>query len=511
MVNWKGLLCSAITLALTLTSLHAAADPWAKPGDLALRHDMRLLADAGLIKSPANTWPIPWATVAADLDASRGDEPADAAVAGARARMQARLNRIKALTGLQPNARLAARTDDFWLRTFEDSPRDRGEARIGVSWMGDRFAARAQINYADDPLPGDQQWRGDGSYLAGVFGNHIVNVGALDRWWGPSWNDTLMLSSNARPVTGVTLERNVAHAFETPCLSWIGPWRYTLFWGELGSDTDPSDAQMLAFRFDFRPLESLEIGLTRTAQWCGDGRPCDASTLGDLILGRDNSGSSGIDRDNEPGNQLGAADFRWHAPLVKGPWALYGQMVGEDEAGGLPSKFFGQLGVEIWNTLDTRLVSGSWRAHLEYTNTLVRFWRDEPDYNVAYEHSIYKTGYRFENRALGAALDGDSEVYSIGLLLVDGRDHTWNGLLRFGEINQNGAGSGRDALHSVSPDELRIAGAQFSHKRPLSYGELDLGALSLGLGVQYSDNQVTGRSDTDAQAFLQWTWDYSGL
>ncbi|MBX3705072.1 MAG: capsule assembly Wzi family protein [Pseudomonadales bacterium] len=511
MADRKGLLLRVAFIAALSAGSAAHADPWARAGDLALRHDLRLLADAGLVTSPANTWPVPWATIAHDLDANSAREPADPAVAGARARMLTRINQIRNLSGLQPNARVAARTDDFWLRTFEDTPRDGAEARIGVSWMGNRFAARAQVSYADDPLPGDNEWRGDGSYLAGTFGNHIVNVGALDRWWGPSWNDTLLLSSNARPVRGVTFERNVAYAFENKWLAWIGPWRYTLFAGQLGSDSEPRDASLLGFRLDVRPFDSLEIGLTRTAQWCGDDRPCSARTLGNLIIGRDNRGSSGIAEENEPGNQLAGVDFRWQAPLVGGPWAVYAQAVGEDEAGGLPSKFFGQAGLEAWGGLGERWPAGSWRAHLEYTNTTVRFLQNEPEYNTAYEHSIYRSGYRYQNRALGAAADGDSELVSLGVTVIDDRAHSWNGLVRVGDINQRGAGAGRDALHTVSPDELRIAGAQLSHRRAIGRDGLELGTLSVGVGVQYSDNRISGASDTDAQAFLQWTWDYSGL
>jgi hypothetical protein len=45
----------------------------------------------------------------------------------------------------------------------------------------------------------------------------------------------------------------------------------------------------------------------------------------------------------------------------------------------------------------------------------------------------------------------------------------------------------------------------------LQYGSLNLGTISFGVGVQYTDNRITGDSETDAQAFVQWAWDYSGL
>ena len=508
----KRLLIGAAAIILALAATPLCADPWAKPGDLALRHDIQLLADAGVIKSPVTTWPLPWATIAADLASDPSPAAHSPAVLAARARVQRRFDEVRGLRGLQPNAELSARTDSFWTRTFEDTPREESEARVGVSWLGDRFAARAQVSFVADPLPGDQDWRGDGSYLAAVIGNHILHAGALDRWWGPSHDDALVMSSNARPVPGLGLERNVAKPFETRWLSWLGPWSYSFFWGFLETNRAVPDARLLAFRVNFRPFNDLEIGLTRSAQWCGRGRPCGFSTFTDLALGRDNRGDDdGLTADTEPGNQLGAFDVRWSSPFGDGPWAVYAQAVGEDEAGGLPSRFFAQFGGETWGAMNNSLFTGQWRAHLEYTNTTVDFWQSEPGYRVAYNHSIYTTGYRFEGRAIGAGVDGDSEVLTAGLMLSDARERTWNGLLRYGTINERGNSQGRSALHTVSTDELDFLGLQLSHRCPLKHGSLHLGTLSLGLGVQYADNRVTDESETDVQAFVQWTWDYSGL
>ena len=183
------------------------ADPWAGPGDLVLRQDIQRLADAG-------------------------------GGLGGRylgQRVSARLENIRGVSGLQPSARAAVASDPFWLRTFESTPRDDSELATGVSWMGDRFAVRIEGSYRHDAEDG-QDWRMDNSFASFVIGNHILSAGAVDRWWGPGWESGLLLTSNARPVAGFTLERNVAMPFETRWLSWIGPWNYTLHWGFLGDD-----------------------------------------------------------------------------------------------------------------------------------------------------------------------------------------------------------------------------------------------------------------------------------
>jgi hypothetical protein len=489
----------------------AFADPWAMAGDLALRHDVQLLADSGVLDSPVTSWPIPWATLAADLDLSESVQQLRPEILAARTRLLRRLDTVRGSGGLQPNAKIGMRSEDFWLRTFEDTPRDDYEVRAGVSWMGDRYAARAQFAFVPDPLPDDQEWRADGSYLAGIFGNHIVSVGALDRWWGPAWDDTLILSNNARPVGGFALERNVALPFENKWLSWAGPWTYSFLWGFLGSDREIPNARLMALRIGFRPTIDLEIGLSRTAVWCGSGRPCDADTIWNIVIGQDNQGEAGLTAEDEPSDQMFAWDARWKSPLGDAPYAIYTQWVAEDEADNLPSQWFGQGGIEVWGTRGSGFLPGAWRAHLELTNTLAAFWEDVPRYDSAYNHGIYRSGHRFERRSMGAAMDGDSLGVSLGAALIEQDGRIWNATLRWAELNTDGVGGFRNAVHSVAPQELRIMSASVSHRREINVDGLSFGVVTLGGGIQHSKDGVTGDTATDLQGFVQWTWDLSGL
>lgn len=97
------------------------------------------------------------------------------------------------------------------------------------------------------------------------------------------------------------------------------------------------------------------------------------------------------------------------------------------------------------------------------------------------------------------------------MTVVDEKERTWNAALRFAEINNQGAGTGLDLCHTVSPDELKVFSAQLSHRQQLQAGGLKLGTISLGLGAQRTENRISGSTDNDVQAFLQWTWDYSRL
>jgi opacity protein-like surface antigen len=496
-----------------LISSVSLADPWAPPGDLILRHDVQLLADAGIIRSPVTTWPITWATLNSDVSSAPNAvvEQLDGQQRAALARVRKRIATNRGLTGFQPSAEVSVRSDDFWLRTFEDTPREESELRVGGSWMGGRFAVRVQGSYVDQPDPDDQEWRMDGSYAAMVIGNHIISAGAIDRWWGPSWDNTLLYSSAARPVGALALERNVAKEFETKWLNWIGPWTYSLTWGFLGDDRVVENTRHLAFRVAFRPIQSLEIGLSRAALWCGSGRPCDADALWDIVRAEDNTDEGGVTPDNDPSNQLAAVDARWSSPIGDGPWALYTQWVANDETNNLPSQWFGQGGIEWWGELATRWIAGSYTAHIEATSTIAEFWESAPAYDGAYNHGTYRTGYRYTGRSLGAAVDGDSISVSAGMSLVQEDDRSWNALVRWDNLNRKGDAMGADAVHSVATEEQKTWGLQLSHRRGLSFGEWDLGYVSLGVGYQHSENEVSGGNEDDFHGFLQWTWDPQGV
>jgi hypothetical protein len=151
-----------------------------------------------------------------------------------------------------------------------------------------------------------------------ALGNWMLTAGWQDRWWGPSRDGSLLLGTNARPTPGIMLQRIASAPFESRWLSWMGPWTLTTFMSLLDDERVVNDAYLFGVRGSFRPPGTgLEIGISRTAQWCGDDRPCDAETFIDLLLGNDNRGVN-VDPEDEPGNQLGGFDVRWALPRSRG-------------------------------------------------------------------------------------------------------------------------------------------------------------------------------------------------
>lgn len=430
---------AGVATLLLAGSLHAA--PWITPDDARLRHHIHVLADAALIRVPVNTWPLMWSGVISEVNRVKSQSLTPMQRQSIEY-IEQTFDR-EAVSNISVGYSYAEQMNP--IRGFGDSRRDEVQGYLAGEVMGERWAGKLQVNNIGDPLD-DEHTHYDGSYLTGLLGNWAFTLGAIDRWWGPSWESGLIFSNNARPVPGISIQRNNSEPFEWDWLRWIGPWQFTAFAGKLESDRAIPDAKLLGARFSFRPVRWMELGLSRTAQWGGKGRLQDFSSFKDLLLGKDNRGSSGISLENEPGNQLGGID--WRVSLDLGvPVGIYGEMVGEDEAGYAPSKRIFTFG------LDTVLpiADSSLRLIVESTDTATRrVDSDEPEFNVAYEHSIYLSGYRYRGRSVAAAVDNDSRAHHLVVdWLMDSRQSLRLRLSQF-DLNTDARGIAFANGNSVS-------------------------------------------------------------
>ncbi|MBB3048801.1 hypothetical protein FHR99_003075 [Litorivivens lipolytica] len=380
---------------------------------------------------PVNTWPLMWSGVISEVNRVKS-KPLSPSQRRSVEYIQQVFDK-ESVSNLSLGYSYAEQMNP--IRGFGDTRRDEVQGYLAGEVMGERWAGKLQVNNIGDPLDGEHTHY-DGSYLTGLLGNWAFTVGAIDRWWGPGWESGLILSNSARPVPGISLQRNSSEPFEWDWLRWIGPWQFTAFAGKLESDRVIPDAKLLGARFSFRPLRWLELGLSRTAQWGGGDRPQDFSSFKDLLLGKDNRGSSGISEENEPGNQLGGLDFRVSINTAI-PIGFYGEFIGEDEAGGVPSRYIYTAGI------DTVIPVGdsSLRIIFESSDTAANRMSGTARFNYAYEHGIYKSGYRYRNRPLGAGVDNDSRAQHLALnWLLDSRQDVRIRLSQF-DLNTDQAGS----------------------------------------------------------------------
>ena len=464
----------------------AFAGPYSPAGDPLLRHDIQVLADFGILRGMTTTWPIAWGPVLKDImEADIDTLPESVASAMTRVRERGRFE--TRADKWQPSVKLGFAEDRTRIRSFQNTPRGRFEFGLGVGYTSDWLAMDLALQAVDAD---DDELRFDDVMIGVMAGNWSISASSQQRWWGPGWDGSLILSNNARPIPSLVIDRVLTDAFESRWLDWLGPWDLNVMFGQLEEERHIPDAQFFGMRFNFRPLHSLEIGLSRTAQWCGEGRPCNASTFSDLLIGRDNRGDQGIESDNEPGNQLAGVDFRWSTKIGGQPVALYGQFIGEDEAGGFPSRWMGQFGAEWSGYFADRW---STRVFAEFAGTSCQFYESSEIFNCAYNHGTYRTGYRYEGRPIGHAVDNDARVVSLGLLAVDENDSQWRALVRIGELNRGGAQDSRNSLTAVPQDLLSI---DISHSRVIAGTVIDV-----GLGYESVETLL---SDSSVRLYLQW-------
>ncbi len=126
------------------------------------------------------------------------------------------------------------------------------------------------------------------------LGNWNISAGAIDRWWGPGWEGSLILSNNARPVPSIGIDRNEARPFSWPILQVARPVAPQHVHGATGRR--PRLSACLAVRNAGRNrARCLRCRSPQAARRSGAARdgPAVSSTFGDLLTGNDNERGSG--------------------------------------------------------------------------------------------------------------------------------------------------------------------------------------------------------------------------
>lgn len=252
----------------------------------------------------------------------------------------------------------------------------------------------------------------NGSYAGVTILNQWLVFGEIPQWWGPGNDASTIRSDASRPVVGLMLQRDEQKPFDTPWLSWLGSWQYQLSAGQLQQYESPQRPKLFAARFTSAPLNILDLGLSRVMMWGGKGRPETPGSFRDALVGYDNTG----DPARDPGNQMAGIDFRLKMTALTGlPLSLYGQIVGDDQAGVLPSHNTLLGGIEGHHTWQTRHIN--WYTEIADTRSGLK------DTGIIYSHFCYHDGYYQQGAPLGDSMGGDGTRYAAKLELVLENEH----------------------------------------------------------------------------------------
>lgn len=410
---------------LSFAILSALALPVAAQGIVLnnedLRTDLNWLNQQGVIQISTSTWPLSGDEIQRALSNAKIENTAQQKVINSvMANLEAENTSIKLA--------LFAETDPQNIpQKFADEQKSQYQAALELNAGGKQWDARLRVNAEKDPIiDHGQDVNVEGSYLAGKLWNQWLIAGQIPTYWGPGHEGSLIRGDASRPVYGLTMQRAEQQAFETKWLSWIGPWQYQAFAGQLDDYHAIPDAKLLGFRLTAQPLPYLELGASRILQWGGEGRSESFDTLWNAIKGNDNFDDGDLDKSN----QIAGFDARLNLNHWGGvPISLYGQYVGEDEAGLLPSKKMYLAGIDYSSQLNNLPL----QVYAEWADT-----RTNGDVQgISYNHYIYQDGYYQHGFPLGHAMGGDGQMLSLGGDIRFDVMNRLNGRVMVAKVNQS--------------------------------------------------------------------------
>ncbi|POU19076.1 hypothetical protein C3420_14195 [Acinetobacter sp. ACNIH3] len=410
-----------------------------------LRTDLNWLNQQGVIQISTSTWPMSGDEIQRALSQAKVSNSNQQKVIDS---VMAHLNTNNQLL----KASLFAETDQKNIpQAFGDQQKAQYQAGIELNTGNQNWDARLRVNAEKDPqIDHDQDVNVEGSYLAGKLWNQWLIAGQIPTYWGPGHDGSLIRGDASRPVYGVTMQRAEQHAFANKWLSWIGPWQYQAFAGQLDNYDAVPDAKLIGLRVTAQPLPYLELGASRAIQWGGEGRPESLSSLWDAFVGNKDNGGTG---EPDPSNQIAGFDARLNLqPLLQVPMGMYAQYVGEDEAGGLPAKKMYLAGVDYSSSYNNM----PFQLYTEWADTRT----NGKAQGISYNHSVYTDGFYQHGYPLAHAMGGDGQMISVGGDIRFDRLNRVNARVLFAKLNESNRTTN---LAFPAQDELKAVNVSWTH------------------------------------------------
>lgn len=435
----------ALSMVLLPLWMRSEASPWIDAGDFRTRHHLLVLNDAGKLQMPLNTWPVMWSGVKSALDNLRAESLTDQELWSYQY-LRHQLKRAMRTTELRARGHVASHESAF--DDFAGTAQDQTFAELRTTLTTEYFAVNLQREYVYEPLDGHEN-RYDGSYIATTLGNWVFGAGAQARWWGPGWQNSAILSHNARPTPAVFLQRKDAsanqHTFGQPL-----SWDLHLFAGQLQQHNYQENPRFFGLRIAIKPLPFLEVGASGT-RLSGGELDDDAGIAAEALS---------LDEENE--QQLSSFDWRINSSLKNTQIALYHQHSRIQVA---PHRHADTAGLEIAKVL----AGTNHRLTLEYNRN---------DFS-SFEQSNLLFGYRSYERNLGPSFDNNASALTLlGYhFFTNGHQLRW----KLGNIALNADNSAPNIYTST---HQHISHANASYALPISDW------LTLEAGAQYFSEEL---------------------
>jgi len=260
-------------------------------------------------------------------------------------------------------------------------------AKLDLIYVNKNLTSQLSLNYNQN-----NTYTLDGSYLQYTSGIITFGVGSIGRNWSFSDNTSLILSQNARPTQSIYLK--LENKFNYDWLPSEANWSFESFNGINEGALNNTNSILTGFRAILTPVKDLQFELVQTSQWGGKGYSLGISNLKAAVFSDTNIGT------NSNINKMAGFGISYKIPTKMTPLRIYGQAIGEDEAGNLPSCYAYLAGLE-WKNMKFK-----YPITLGIETIDTRINRTKNGYcgpNTMYNNGTYS--YTNYGKTMGAAID----------------------------------------------------------------------------------------------------------
>jgi hypothetical protein len=298
---------------------------------------------------------------------------------------------------LQTDTTLAFHSERFLSPLNGLRTSNKGMTKFNIKYDLDNLSSKLSLHY-----DGYKKFTLDGSYLQYTKKIATFGVGAIDRHWSFSDNSSLILSHNARPSKSIFLK--LENRFGYNWLPSKSNWSLEIFNGFTESSLNNINPMLFGARAVLSPIEGLDFEFVKTSQWGGKGYNVGISGLTSAIFKDTN------DNSNSNINKMAGLGISYLIRNNIMPLRIYGQAIGEDEAGGLPSCYAYLAGLE-WSN-----------AKIKYPSTvgieLIDTSTERSTHGYCGKNSIYNNNtYNYTNYGKVMGSEIDTQSTSFGLFL----------------------------------------------------------------------------------------------
>ena len=294
----------------------------------------------------------------------------------------------------QLSTSIAYNTERFFGLQSKLRSSDKGISKLDIKYDKNNSSSQLSLNFDGNNITLDN------SYLEYSSGIATFGFGAVERNWSFSDKTSLILSHNARPFKSIYL--NLKDGFEYSWMPSKANWSLEVFNGFTNNSFNNGESMLTGIRTILSPIKGLDFELVQVSQWGGKGNDNGMVALGGALLFDTNSGS------NSNINKMAGFGISYTIPSYTKPLRIYAQMIGEDEAGNLPSCYAYLAGLEWSNTnIKYPIIIGIEAIDTRIDTTSNGYCGP----NTMYNNNTYD--YTNYGKTMGAAIDTEGTSYGI--------------------------------------------------------------------------------------------------